>query len=115
MSKPARAMNAGAGPSLWLAMLKGALAAPMLALPVLILAGDRVLGPAPSGYAGTGFGAVVVLFLLAGQLAAAILGAVAGAIWLRKPRHRLMTWSVNVLALLGAAIIGLLSFALLTR
>ncbi|HEY0588725.1 MAG TPA: hypothetical protein VGD52_21505 [Pseudoduganella sp.] len=110
-----RLMNTGARPSLWIAALKGALAAAMLALPVLILVCDRVLGPAPSGYAGTGFGAVVVLFLLVGQLTAALLGAAAGAIWLRKPHSGLLKWSVNVLALLGAGVVGLLSFALLTR
>ncbi|KQV55553.1 MULTISPECIES: hypothetical protein [unclassified Duganella] len=100
---------------LWFAAAKGGLAAAMLALPLLLLAISLAFGPAPSGYAGAAFGAAMLLVIAAGQVLAAIAGAVAGAIWLRRPQHGLVKWSVNVLAVLGAGIIALLAFALLAR
>ncbi|WP_431475679.1 hypothetical protein [Massilia eburnea] len=100
---------------LWLAAAKGGLAAAMLALPILLLTISLTFGPAPSGYAGAAFGAAMLLVIVAGQVLALVAGAVAGAIWLRKQRHGLVKWSVNVLAVLGAGIIALLAFVLLTR
>jgi len=100
---------------LWLAAAKGGLAAAMLALPILILIISFAFGPAPSGYAGAAFGAAMFLLVVAGQVLAVIAGSIAGAIWLRKPQRGMIKWSVNVLAVLGAGIIALLVFVLMTR
>ncbi len=108
-------MQAEAKTSLWFAALKGGLAAAMLAVPILLLAMKLVFGRAPSGYAGAAFGAAMLIIIVVGQVVAAIAGAVAGAIWLRKPRHGLVKWSVNVLAFLGAGIVALFAFVLMTR
>lgn len=99
----------------WLAALKGGLAAAIVALPMLILAINLVFGRAPSGYAGAAFGAAMLLVIVAGELLAVMAGAIAGALWLRKQRHGVVKWSVNVLAFLGAGIIALLTVALLNR
>jgi len=108
-------MSAEAKAPLWLAAVKGGLAAAMLALPILVLIISFGFGPAPSGYAGAALGAAMFLLIVAGQVLAVIAGGIAGAIWLRKPQRGLFKWGVNVLAVLGAGIIALLALVLMTR
>jgi hypothetical protein len=55
--------------------------------------------PAPSGYAGAAYGAVIVYALIAALMAALVIGLLAGGILYRRRRSWMFTWGVMVVIL----------------